>query len=152
MYLSFLSYRFYVTLSMLAWVERLLPYSDQVASHSNHILIAALPFSSNNSFSRSRDGRVMVIAIHGDDWCKSFTWPDALPDAKPSYGTGPLSACVQIRGVVVCFWWHDHRMQFNTAKILLEHFRGQSWESYKKKGRGYKKKTTIVWNEKRSLH
>ena len=63
----------------------------QVANHSNHTPRVALPFSSNNSFSRSRDDRGMVIAIHGDDWCKSFTWPDALPDVKPSYETGPLS-------------------------------------------------------------
>ena len=67
-----LSKRFYVTLSMLAWVGWLLPGRDQVASHSNHIPRAALPFSSNNSFCRSRDGRGMVIAIHGDDWCKSL--------------------------------------------------------------------------------
>ena len=46
----YLSYRFYVTLPMLVWVERLLPHSDQVASHSNHTPKAALPFSSNNSF------------------------------------------------------------------------------------------------------
>ena len=51
----FLSYRFYVTLFMLAWVGRLLPYSDQVASHSNHTPRAALSFSSNNSFSRFKD-------------------------------------------------------------------------------------------------
>ena len=63
----------------------------QRPGHSNYITRAALPFSSNNSFSRSRDGRGMVLAIRGDDWCKSFTWPDARPDAKLSYGTGPLS-------------------------------------------------------------
>jgi len=25
----------------------------------------------------------MDVTIHGDDWSKTFYWPDALPAAKP---------------------------------------------------------------------
>jgi len=68
---------------MLAQVGRLLPYNCQIANHSNHTTRPALPFSSINSFSWSRDGNEMDVTIHGDDWSKTFYWPEALPAAKP---------------------------------------------------------------------
>ena len=74
-----LSYWFYVTFSMRAWVGLLLPYSDYVASHSNHTPRAAVPFLSINSFSRTKDGG-MIVSIHGDHWCKLGRTPFLAPN------------------------------------------------------------------------
>ena len=88
---------------MLAWVGRLLPYSDQIANHSNHTSSAAFPFSSISLFIRSKDGLEMVEAIHGDNGCSTFYWSDALPNAKLSHATGPLLACVGIMRALVFY-------------------------------------------------
>ena len=74
----------------IAWVGWLVPYSGKVSSHSNHTPRKALPFSS----SCFKDCRKTAAGIHGNNECNTFYCLDALPDKKPSNGTGPLSADV----------------------------------------------------------
>jgi len=42
--------------------------------------LASIIFSSSCG---TKDGNEMDVTIHGDDWSKTFYWPDALPAAKP---------------------------------------------------------------------
>jgi len=35
----------------------------------------------------------MDVTIHGDDWSRTFYWPDALPAAKPMEMTHYQQAC-----------------------------------------------------------
>ena len=99
---------------MLARAGRLLPYSGQVAAIN--IPRAALPFSSINSFSRSR-GRV-TATIRGEiganfklagcpSWRQTHLWD------------WPIICWCADNGAVVFFRWHHHRMQF---KVLPRTF------------------------------
>ena len=59
---------------MLAWVGRMLPYSNQVENHFNHTPRAALPFLSINSFIHYKDGLEMdIMGIHGMTIAEHFT-------------------------------------------------------------------------------
>ena len=59
-------------------------------NHSSNIPRTALPFSSINSFNHYKSGRRVSAAIH-EEIGANFNWPDALPDAKPTFWAGPLS-------------------------------------------------------------